>query len=84
MTILRILRVMLFTGFFGSACWSGHQLPTPYPLPFGYSAEALFHCFKLTIIQTHLQASRFTHRYFARWTPVQATSGATFHPRFTD
>jgi hypothetical protein len=31
-------------------------LPTPYPLPFGSSAKALFRWFPVTTIQSHLQA----------------------------
>jgi hypothetical protein len=60
---------MLFAGFIGSAYWSAKNLPTPYPLPFGSSVLALFRWFKITTIQTHLQAEAFTRGYFARWVP---------------
>ena len=45
------LEQILSTGFIGNAKWSENTLPSPYPLPFGSSASALFHWFNLTMFQ---------------------------------
>lgn len=66
MTILRVFRVMLFTGFIGGAYWSRLQSPIPYPLPFGVVFQPDCTTTVFTIIQTHLQAKGFTHEHFAR------------------
>jgi hypothetical protein len=70
MTILCTVRVMLFAGFIGSACWSDKYMPTPYPLPFGSSAFSLI---SLVFSNDDSNASSslgFTHGYFARCLPT--------------
>ncbi|MEH2200501.1 hypothetical protein [Nostoc sp.] len=76
MTILCTFKVMLFTGFVGSAYWSTKKLPIPYPSPFWFQREPIFFIVSLISLGANHDDSntpsilRFTYGYFAQWTPT--------------
>lgn len=83
MTILCTFRVTLFAGFIGSAGWSRQKLPTPYPLPFGFSVSALFRWLGITTIQTRLQAiALLMGTLLCGYWRIRLSAIPAFHPRF--